>query len=281
MGAEKHVMPILVIILVLVALISTYAWFATSTTNSAVVEIGSGEPTSFTITDGSGNPRTSEYEYGGSGDLDPNHKYSGQIGFKPDGSIYTDDNAPFIIYCKVPFSVSGVSQMTIAVNMEKLIVIVGEKYTYTLDQTLSQILGLAAEDYDTPEEKATYYVTSTAYATDSKTLPTSNNPIYLVYNESTSKVTHIIYTQSVVSQYMSYDYWLSSANAVEPVQNHGSGKSNGGISFVDNGSDQYMCVMIGFYGWDSTNNHATPCVFSGSKFRGSAFKMIMGAGGVS
>ena len=279
MSAEKHVMPILLIVLVLVALVSTYAWFVTSSGQAYVVEITLDGYVSFAITNGSGQPGSGVYEFGGQGDEDPSHKYNGQQGYEQNGAACTGNDAPFHIYAKVPFSVSGASQMTIQVNMETLVVQVGPKYPASLDQSLSDILGLNAEDYDTVEEKATYYVTSTAYASDNTVTPSSNNPIYLVYDETNEKVTHIIYTQSVVSQYMSYDYWLSSQNAVEPTQGHGSGKTAGGINFVDNGSDQYMCVMIGFYGYDSTNSHYTPCAFSGNKFRGSAFKIIMSAGG--
>lgn len=282
-GVEKHVLPILIIILVLVALISTYAWFSSDPKSNAIVEIGSGEPTSFAITDGSGQSSNGIYHYGGETPSVEN-MYNGQIGYNESGVAYADDNAPFRIYPKIPFAVSGTSTMRIVVNFDKLIVTVGTRYTYDLDQTLEFIIGLDAADIAlmTSQQKAAYYVTTTAYASDASTLPTSGNSIYFIYNESTSKVVHLIYTSEVVQDYMTYDYWSSSEDAVEPVNNHGSGKTTGYIEYVSDGSgdDAYMCVMIGFYGYDSVNQHYTPCAFSGNKFRGSSFTFIMSAGGV-
>ena len=79
---------------------------------------------------------------------------------------------------------------------------------------------------------------------------------------------------------MTYDYWLTTESAVEPVQNHDSGIADGGITYVDNGEDQFMCVMIAFYGYNESTERYIPCAFSNNKFRGSAFKFIMSAGGV-
>ena len=78
MSAQKHVMPILLIIVVLVALISAYAWFTnpTDTTYETVLTTGTQTSVSFSTYDGT----------------DELNKYAGEVGFHlVDGSYVAYD----------------------------------------------------------------------------------------------------------------------------------------------------------------------------------------------
>lgn len=288
-GAEKHVLPILLIILVLVALVSTYAWFFATTSKNVAVEIGAGEPTSFAITDGAGQSVDGVYHYGGETPSVEN-MYNGQIGYNESGVAYNDDNAPFRIYPKIPFAVSGASTLRIVVGFDKLIVTVGNRYNYTFNESLTNICGVANIGSITVSD---YIVLNSSFTANNSLEPSTGtqniflsiddeDANYVANDTSTYKVKSIIYKSEVVQNYMTYDYWISSQSASEPTNNHGSGKTTGYMEYVSDGSgdDAYMCVMIGFYGYDSTNEHYTPCIFAGNKFRGSSFTFIMSAGGV-
>ena len=90
MNAEKHITPILLIVVVFVALFSTYAWFSASTYIKADLSLFSGTPTSFSINEGQGAQGDDTFNFP--------EKYSGQKGYKEDGTVYTDADAPFSVF---------------------------------------------------------------------------------------------------------------------------------------------------------------------------------------
>ncbi|MCR4875037.1 MAG: hypothetical protein K5923_04805 [Clostridia bacterium] len=285
MNAEKHVTPILLIVVVFVALFSTYAWFSATTYIRADLSVYSGTPTSFSINEGQGGQGDDSFEF--------TEKYSGQKGYKADGTVYTDADAPFYIFKTISYVMSGENDVTVDVALEKLIVTVGSMYLYNFNNTLKNVVGLTDAQISalTEQTRLNYYVTSTAYALDSSALPSGPNPnsIYFVYNETTSKVTHIIYTKSVVENYVTYDYWPSNGTSndgagILPTDAHTSAKGAGiplvyGTSVTRSGSVNYVGVYAGFYGYDSVNQKYTECVFSNAQFRGSSFEFIFSAGG--
>ncbi len=285
MNAEKHVTPILLIVVVFVALFSTYAWFSANTYIKADLSMFSGTPTSFSINEGQGGQGDDIFNF--------SEKYSGQKGYKADGTVYTDADAPFYVFKTISYMMSGTTDVVVDVALEKLVVTTGAMYLYNFNNTLKNVVGLTDEQIGalTEQTRLNYYVTSTAYATNASVLPSGTNPsdIYFVYNESTSKVTHIIYTKSVVNKYVTYDYWLSNGtdnegSGVLPTDVHSSAKGVGiplvyGIGVTQAGTINYIGVYAGFYGYDSVNQKYTECVFSNAQFRGSSFEFIFSAGG--
>ncbi len=285
MNAEKHVTPILLIAVVFVALFSTYAWFSANSFIRADLSLYSGAPTSFSINEGQGGQGDDSFNF--------TEKYSGQKGYKADGTVYTDADAPFYIFKTISYIMSGQADVTVDVALEKLVVTTGSMYLYNFNNTLKYVVGLTDEQISalTEETRINYYVTSTAYALDQKTLPIGENPssIYFVYNESTSKVTHIIYSKSIVDTFVTYDYWVSNGTdndglGVLPTDSHTSAKGVGiplryGVGVTQAGTVNYIGVYAGFYGYDSVNQKYTECVFSNTQFRGSSFEFIFSAGG--
>ena len=183
---------------------------------------------------------------------------------------------------------TGTADSTITVELENVTVEVGLVYSYTFDQTLNKVFGLTNEAIAalTEQTRLNYYVTATDYAEDASVTPSGENPnaIYMVYNTSTNKVTHIIFTKSVVQRYMTFDYWASDETPVTPTDPHTSAKSTGilleyGDGVSEAGVINYVCVQALFHGNDGVKN--TPCIFADNKFQGSTFVIKFSAGGVS
>lgn len=285
MNAEKHVTPILLIVVVFVALFSTYAWFSSNSYIRADLEMFSGVASSFSINEGQGASGNDSFEF--------SNKYSGQKGYKADGTVYTDSDAPFYVFKTISYTMSGESDVTIDVALEKLIVTVGSMYLYNFNNTLKNVIGLTDEQISalTAQTMLNYYVDSEDYAEDSTSLPSGANPssIYFIYDSTQNKVTHIIYTKTIVEQYVTYDYWISNGTAndgagVLPTDPHSSAKGVGiplsyGAGVTKAGTVNYIGVYAGFYGYDSVNEKYTECVFSNAQFRGSSFEFIFSAGG--
>jgi len=290
MGAQKHVIPILLIIVIFVALLSTYAWFSMQSSLKAFGVISTGVPTSFALSDDQGDPTSNEYA--------SFETYSGQKGYRDNGTAYDDQDAPFYIFKNISFLMKGQSAVHVTFALESIDVTLGTRYLYTFDQTLANVFNLSSQQISalTNETRLNYYVTSTAYAENNRALPTGANPssIYMVYNTETSKVTHIIITSSVVSQYLTFDYWKSNdtdkdddgtPEGIEPGDSHTSALSSGidltyGTEVSVAGIVNYVGVYVGFYGYDSTNSRYTECIFSDNNFQGSSFKLLFSAGGV-
>ena len=279
MNGEKHVTVILLIVVVIVALMSTYAWFSASTAVRTYVEIFSGTPVAFSISDGQGGQGADAYEFG---------PYSGQKGYDENGVVLTGEDSPYSVYQNIAYEMSGPSDITMTIELENVTVEVGLVYSYTFDQTLNKVFGLTNEAISalTEQTRLNYYVTATDYAEDTSVTPSGENPnaIYMVYNTSTNKVSHIIFTKSVVQQYMSFDYWASDETPVTPTDPHTSAKSTGilleyGDGVSEAGVINYVCVQALFYGNDGVKN--TPCIFADNKFQGSTFTITFSAGGVS
>ena len=278
MNGEKHVTAILLIVVVIVALMSTYAWFSVSSAPRSYLQIASGAPVAFSISDGQGGQGSSAYNFG---------PYSGQRGYDANGVVLTGDDAPYSVYQNIAYTMSGSDDVTMTIELESVVVEVGLVYSYSFDQTLNKIFGLTNEAIGTltDQTRLNYYVTSAAYSQDSNATPTGANPnaIYMVYNTSTNKVTHLIFTKSVVSQYMSFDYWASGETPVTPSDTHTSAKNTGilleyGETVSEAGVINYVCVQALFYGNDGVKN--TTCIFSDNKFQGSTFVIKFSAGGV-
>lgn len=298
MNAEKHVLPILLIVLVLVTLVSTYAWFAVSSAEVLKVSIELGSVTTFTINAGQ-SQSGSNFNF--------EDVYSGQKGYKPDGTPYTDADAPFYLFKTISYEMSGQSDTIVDVLLEKLTVQVGGMYLYSFNQTLKNVVGLSDDQISalTNSTILNYYVTATDYASDATTLPTGANPspIYMVCeieNDEITSITHIIYTSTVVQTYVTYDYWVSNGtdndgDGVLPTDPHASKKGTGiQLQYIEQGQSydsthydgavcktgytNYVGIYAGFYGFDG--NKPTECVFSNKNFQGSTFTFTFSAGGM-
>ena len=285
MGAEKHVTPILLIILVLVALVCTYAWFSASPSTKIGIELYTGVSTSFTISDGQGaSGNNNQFVFD---DL-----YSGQKGYKSDGTAYTDADAPFYLFKTISYTMKGQANTIVDIGLEKLVVEVGAMYLYSFDDTLKNVFGLTTQQIAalTNDTRLNYYVTSTAYASSASATPSGQNPspFYMVYNTSTNKVTHFIFPKDIVQTYVTYDYWVSNNTdnegaGVLPTDTHTSAKG-AGISLTyptdvsQAGITNYVGIYAGFYGFDGTKY--TECIFSDANFQGSTFSFTFSAGGM-
>jgi len=206
---------------------------------------------------------------------------------------------------------SGQSDVTVDVVLEKVIVKVGEMYLYSFNDTLKKVMGLTDEQIAalTNETRLNYYVEySNAMESDvtAITAPTGANPnsIYMVYNSSTSKVIYIVFEKVIVDEFVTFDYWVSDGTSNEglgiipeddPDDNPTSKKATGirlqylpdgqgnpsqgydGI-VCESGYTNYVGVYVGFFGYDGVKY--TECLFSDNKFQGSEFHFMFSAGGV-
>ncbi len=304
MGAEKHITPILLIIVVLIALISTYAWFSASAYRSAGIELFSGTPTSFALSDDEGDQNGGVYSF--------ETQYSGQKGYKPDGTAYQDADAPFYVFKNIAYKMFGQSDVVVTVELEKLTVIlyseeenaeVESRYNYTFDQTLNKVMGLTSSEVSnlTAAQRLNYYVSAADYATNEAVLPSGANPnaIYMVYDydseePSNSKVTHLIFTKSVVETYLTFEYWKSNNTSnggagILPTDNPAPTSAKGtGITLVyetdgtgdvsQTGTLNHIGLYLGFYGNDGSK--PTECIFSNKVYEGAKFKVLFSAGGM-
>lgn len=316
MNAEKHVMPILLIIVVLLALVCTYAWFSGAQTAKVAAILDSGARTAFAISEGEGGEGGDTFDgedlytgLDGSGETRGN--YSGQKGYHSDGTVYVDADKPYFVFKTISYLMTGQSDVTVDVALEKLIVKVGEMYLYSFNDTLKKAMGLTDEQIAalTNETRLNYYVEYTnAMQSDVNaiTAPTGANPnsIYMVYNSSTSKVIYIVFEKTIVDRFVTFDYWVSDGTSNDglgiipndnPALNPTSKKTTGihlqylpdgqgnpsqgydGI-VCESGYTNYVGVYVGFFGYDGVKY--TECLFADNKFQGSEFHFMFSAGGV-
>ena len=314
MNAEKHVTPILLIVVVLVALVCTYAWFTAGDAIVANIEMSSGVATAFSLTGGEIGQETiytASDLYSGEG----RSLYSGQKGYKvinaSTSQVYTDNDKPFYVFKTLSYKMSGQADVVVDVALEKFFVKVHTMYTDTFKDTLKNIMGLTEEQATAVMAdnslKANYYVeyTSQMESVSKITAPTGANPspIYMVYNSTTSKVIYLVFTGNQMSNFMTFDYWVSDGTSNgnlglipndNPANNPASKKATGiRLHFLESGSTpgegydgvvtktgfvNYLGVYVGFYGHDGTKY--TECAFSNQKYRGSTFSFMFSAGGM-
>ena len=299
MDAEKHITPILLIIVVLIALVCTYAWFTESNYTNAFLTISAGTPTAFALSENGVDPNKGIYKF--------ETQYSGQKGYKSDGSPYDDADAPFYLFKNIPYKMYGQTDAVLTVELEKLTVIlyseeenaeVESRYNYSFDQTLINVTGLTSSEVSnlSAAQRLNYYVTAADYEDDETVMPSGSNPnaIYMVYDSTlqTPKVTHLIFTKSVVDTYITLEYWDSNNTSndgagILPPANPASISAKGtGITLTyasgrvsQSGTTNYLGLYLGFYGYDGENY--TECFFSNNKFQGASFKILFSAGGMS
>ena len=260
MKAENHVAVILLIVLVIVALVSTYAWFTTSSNHTIFDLMNSGSPISFSFTDGSGSPSEEKDhvdfdDYPGYIFEDETHipTYSGQKGYynsgteqSPTWTAYTGSDAPFYLFKNISYKMYGASNLTMMVLLEKFVVTLDQSsYNYTFSQTLTNICGVADVGSATISN---YIVLNSAFKNNKSLEPSTGSQEifvsiddededYVANNTATYKVVAIIYKGTEVSKYMTLDYWKSN-------------ESNGRVDGEDNPLDSRGILP------SETNTHA-------------------------
>ena len=247
MNAEKHVTVILLIVVVIVALVSTYAWFSVASNNKVVAVITSGENTSFSFTDGSGEITQDKNhvgfdDYPGYDTEEQTHTpmYAGQKGYHYDDTLqtpawvaYTGSDAPFYLFKNIPYKMYGASNVTLSVILEKFIVTLDqESYNYNFNQTLTNICGVADVGSIATSD---YIVLNSSFKTNKALEPSTGSQEifmsiddedenYVANNTATYNVIAIIYKGTEVSKYMTLNYWKSN-------------QSNGRVDGEDNPLD--------------------------------------------
>ena len=284
-NVEKHVTPILLMVVTLVALVSTFAWFSANQAALSTISFNSGTSTSFALTQESGftdgTYTAGEEDY-----------YQGQEGFDDEGNQYSasDSNAPYGFTYNLVYNMAGGSATTVYVYMDKVVVTVGESYNYSLQKTIDDVIvGSHVES----ENLNQYYSTSV----DSIPLGVGASDFYCVYDTQNEKVTHFVINGNLeTSMHFYLDYWEST---VEGVERGGTGYVSARTSGVTlpymsdeqsetttlgggvtaQGRANYIGIYIGFYGKTSVNGaYNKKFTFCDPVFQGSSFRFIMSAG---
>ena len=247
MNAEKHVTVILLIVVVIVALVSTYAWFSGASSNKITGTITSMTGSAFSFTDGTGEV-TDDTDYSGYDDYpgyatsEQTHvpMYAGQKGYHYDDTLqtpawvsYTGSDAPFYLFKNISYKMYGNSYLTMLVLLEKFVVTLDqESYNYNFNQTLTNICGVADVGSITTSD---YFVLNSSFKNNKALNPSTGSQEifvsiddedanYVANDTSTYKVIAIIYRGTEVSKYMTLNYWKSN-------------QSNGRVDGEDNPLD--------------------------------------------
>lgn len=273
MKAEKIITPILLIVVSFVALMATFAWFASKTTQTVKGVIKSGDVTSFSIAAGN--------EYMDGDCIKYPTPYEGQKGYDSNGNIYTTSDKPYEMKYNLSFVMKSSSDCVMKISIAKVIVNLTDKYPYTLAQTIENVLGVSGI---TESDYTKYYSSSV------DSLPTGEgaSPFYCVYNEKTQKVTSIVITGVYVDRYFCFDYWKSAEEMIErgdTDSGYVSALSSGmnykyGVDVSASGITNYIGLYIGFYGHNQERStYSEEFRFSDqTTFLNSSFKFIFSVG---
>ena len=264
MNAQKHLIPILIIIVVLVALISTYAWFAspTDTSYNAVVTAGIQTIVSFSNYNG-----TSE-EY----------KYSGEVGYHlVDGSYVPYGNetqdAPYNWYRNFTYTAIANKNITVTLNLTKVVIDMPEYFSKSLDWVLR-----TAFSQDTPGYDAADY--AKYFATTQET-PATNDTGYYVVGTNENSLDKIVLLEEAANNYFYFRYWERKTAADDNEGNVTPGpiELTYDTEVTETGTTNTARIAIGYYGkaLDLAPSHAqygtyvAPFIFSATQFSGSEF----------
>ena len=284
-NVEKHITPILLMVVALVALVSTFAWFSTIQTSIVDLSLESGTSTSFTLSQESGftdGVHTAGEE----------NYYQGQKGFDEEGNEYLAPNsdAPYGFTYNLLYRMSSGGAVTVRVSLDKVVVTLGNNYNYSLQKTIDEIIvGSHVE-----EQYLDQY-----YSTSVNSIPSGigASDFYCVCTQDKSQVTHIVINGSLyTSTYFYLDYWEST---VEGVARNGTGYVSARTSGVTlpfmsdenaatttlgggvtaQGRANYIGIYIGFFGKDTnTGVYNKQFLFSDPIFQGSTFDFVLSAG---
>jgi len=284
-NVEKHITPILLMVVALVALVSTFAWFSTIQTSIVDLSLESGTSTSFTLSQESGF--TDGVYTAGEEDY-----YQGQKGFDEQGNQYpaADSDAPYGFTYNLLYRMSSGGAVTVRVSLDKVVVTLGNNYNYSLQKTIDEIIvGSHVE-----EQYLDQY-----YSTSVNSIPSGigASDFYCVCTQDKSQVTHFVINGSLyTSTYFYLDYWEST---VEGVARNGTGYVSARTSGVTlpfmsdenaattmlgggvtaQGRANYIGIYIGFYGKDiNTGLYNKQFIFSDPIFQGSTFDFELSAG---
>lgn len=284
-NVEKHITPILLIVVALVALVSTFAWFSVNQAAISYTTFNSGSSTSFSLTQESGFIdgvyTAGEEDY-----------YQGQKGFDEEGNQYpaADSDAPYGFTYNLMYRMSSGSAVNVRVSLDKVIITLGETYNYSLQKTIDEIIvgsHIEAEYLDQ------YYSTSI----DSLPSGIGASDFYCVCTQDKSQVTHFVINGSLyTSEHFYLDYWESTVSGVErngigyvsarvggvtlPYMSDENAETTtlgGGVTAQ--GRANYIGIYIGFFGKDTnTGVYNKQFLFSDPIFQGSIFDFELSAG---
>ena len=272
MKASSHVTPILVLVVVLVALVSAYAWFSSGVTSDYSDVITTGSVAIISISN-----------------LDASNlvdKYTGQKGFyKENGSYheYASDHveAPYNVYLTHKFNAAASSDMTVSFSLEKAIIELPNTFSRNLAWVLSNSFNVDvnAQDYD-----YTKY-----YSTDVDTAPTGNYGYYAV-GATTSTIRKIVLLSSVVNDYFYFKAWrgeslsdtTTASTALTYPITFTYSETVSASTIQKTPTEKYVRMHIGYYGkvtdssvQNQNNTYMGPFIFNATQYSGSQFKFTV------
>lgn len=272
---EKKLAPIIVIVLLFVALLSTYAWFSDKTTTVGIFEISSGSPNRVVL--GTGTDSITDYTV-------ENLKipfYQGQKGFKADGTAFTSDEADFLYAVDVnfPYKAQSEQSATFKLELDKAIIRVGGSFNLSVDNSLT-LLGFNPTNF-ADDDYNKYLSTSV----DSYPTGESASPTYIVCDNLTDKnIQAFVIDSSRVKEFFEFDYWKSAKTKIERKGTGYISAINSGVSLAystevsEAGILNYIGLYIGFCGYNDTDKkYNKTFVFSDTNFQGSTYEFRLTA----
>lgn len=271
---EKRVAPMLVIVVLFIALLSTYAWFSDSMTASLILDIESGTPTVVVL--GAGTESKTDYDLNTDFKVDP---YRGQEGFKSTGEPYGESEADYLysIDINFPYRAQAPTNVTFYIKLSKVIIELGTSYSRSLSEAIADIAAIMNIPVDKEEN---FYSNSI----DSNPTGEGASSFYVVWDNTNNKVTHIVIGEAYVTDYFEFDYWKS---AESKVLRNGTGYTSAKISGIgleyekevsNAGTKNYVGIYIGFCGYNSTDKiFNKPFAFSSPYYQGSTYMFYLAA----
>ena len=263
MKSQSHVTLILVLVVVLVALVSAYAWFSAGVQFDYHDVITTGSVTSISITDIDAS--------------DIENKYSGQKGFQLVDNTYVayaQDNveAPYNVYLNQSYQASASNNITLRFILSKAVIELPNSFSRNLAWILSNSFGVdtTAQDYD-----YTKY-----YSTAENVVPTGNTSGFYAVGASTSTIRKIVLMDSAVNNYFYFDYWaassLSDATTAATALTYPI-ELIYGQTIAQTPVTNYVRLHLGYYGKVLDSNHTQygqyvmPFIFNATQYSGSTF----------
>ena len=272
---EKRVAPILVIIVLFIALLSTYAWFSDSMTASLILDMESGTPTVVVL--GTGTESKTDYDLSKDFSVDP---YRGQEGFKSTGEPYDESEADYLysIDINFPYRAQAPTNVTFYIKLSKVVIELGASYSRSLSEAIADIAAIM--NTTAVGEDTRFYSNSV----DSYPTGEGASSFYVVWDNTNNKVTHIVIGEAYVTNCFEFDYWKS---AESKVVRNGTGYTSAKISGIgleyekevsNAGTQNYVGIYIGFCGYNSTDKIFNKTfAFSSPYYQGSTYMFYLAA----
>lgn len=284
---EKRVLPILIIVILCVMVLCTYAWFSNGQIEPIEQKIEPGFPAQMQFTANGGVLTSPIFNVksmtGGT--------YQGQLGFKEDKTPYQqgDDNYRYVVELNLQYTASSKKRAKITVQLDKVVIHLND-YSNDVAYLFNNVFGAGTV---TDENKAQYIGSIENDQFKPATVDNADITKYCIL-DANSIPTYLILAGEYPETFFEFDYWKSNSQGIARnaagytsakttgivLQYSENAVNTGGVCVAGN-PNNYLKLFLGFYGYDSTstetNKYRLPFEFGGNDYIGSSFSFYFTA----